>query len=86
MISVSLRKNKMATATNIREEVNHYLENADERMLKIVHAILEADANEDFWDELPNSVQQNIHTAINQSEQGLGNTHEEIMNKYRKHG
>ena len=35
MIFVSLRKNKMATAINIREEVNHYLKNVDERMLKI---------------------------------------------------
>ena len=76
----------MATAINIREEVNHYLENVDERMLKIVHAILEADVNEDFWHELPSSVQQNIHTAINQSEQGLGKTHEAVMDKYKKHG
>ena len=83
---VSSRKNQMDISTNIREEVNHYLENADERMLKIVHAILEADANEDFWDELPSSVQENIHTAINQSEQGLGKTHEAVMDKYKKHG
>ena len=76
----------MAIATNIRDEVNHYLENADERILKIVHAILEADAHEDFWDELPPAVQQNINTAIMQSEQGLGKSHEEVMNKYRKHG
>ena len=55
-------------------------------MLKIVHAILEADVNEDFWHELPSSVQQNIHTAINQSEQGLGKTHEAVMDKYKKHG
>ena len=39
----------MPLETNIREEVQHYLENADDRMLKIVHAILDADAEEDFW-------------------------------------
>ena len=50
-------------------------------ILKIVHAIIEADANEDFWDELLSGVQQNIHAAINQSEQGLGKTQDGIMNK-----
>ena len=75
----------MATTINIRKKVYHYLENVDERMLKIVHAILEADVNEDFWHELPSSVQQNIQSAINQSEQGLGKTHQAAMDKYKKH-
>jgi hypothetical protein len=72
----------MPLVNNIREEVQHYLENADDRMLKIVHAILEADAEEDFWDELPTTLQDNIQTAIMQSEQGMGKSHSEVMSKY----
>ncbi len=73
----------MPLENNIREEVQHYLENADDRMLKIVHAILEADAEEDFWDELPSSIQQNIYSAINQSKHRLGKNHQEVMAKYK---
>lgn len=74
----------MPLAVNIREKVQHYLENADDRMLKIVHAILEADSQEDFWDELPIAVQDNIHTAIKQSEERMGKSHNQVMSKYYK--
>ncbi len=72
----------MSTTTNIRNELNQYLDVADERILKIVHNILKTDAEEDFWDELPDSVQKNIQTAIKQSEEGKGKSHEEVMAKY----
>ena len=74
----------MPLTVNIREKVQHYLENADDRMLKIVHAILEADSQEDFWDELPIAVQDNIHIAIKQSEEGMGKSHNQVMSKYYK--
>lgn len=72
----------MLTATNIRNEVNQYLDNADERVLKIVHNILKTDAEADFWDEVPNAVQKNITTAIKQSEEGKGKPHKVLMAKY----
>jgi hypothetical protein len=72
----------MNSTTNIRKEVNHYLDIADERILKIVHNILKTDAEEDFWDELPTGVQKNINTAIKQSEEGKGKSHKEVMAKY----
>jgi hypothetical protein len=59
-----------------------YLENTDDRILKIVHNILKTDAEEDFWDELPIVVQKNIQTAISQSEEGKGKSHKEVMAKY----
>jgi len=77
-----LRKTIIPLTKHIREEVQHYLENADDRMLKIGHAILEADSQEDFWDELPITVQDNIHTAIKQSEKAMGRSHKEVMSKY----
>jgi hypothetical protein len=72
----------MVNTADIREEVNLYLENADERILKIVHNILKTDAEEDFWDELPINIQENIQTAIKQSEEGKGKSHKEVMAKY----
>ncbi len=72
----------MGTTAEIREEVNHYLENADEHILKIVHNILKTDAEEDFWDELPIGVRKNIQTAIKKSEEGKGKSHKEVIAKY----
>jgi hypothetical protein len=72
----------MQTTINIRNEINKYLDVADERMLKIVHNILKTDAEEDFWDELPIGVQKNIQTAITQSEEGKGKSHKEVIAKY----
>ncbi len=72
----------MNSTTNIRKEVNQYLDIADDRILKIVHNILKTDAEEDFWDELPHSVQKYIQTAIKQSVEGKGKSHKEVMAKY----
>jgi hypothetical protein len=72
----------MSVTINIRDEVNQYLDVADERILKIVHNILKTDAEEDFWDGLPVHVQENIQTAIKQSEEGKGKLHKEVMAKY----
>jgi hypothetical protein len=72
----------MSATINIRNEVNQYLDVADERILKIVHNILKTDAEEDFWDDLPVNVQKNIQTAIKQSEEGEGKSHKEVMAKY----
>jgi hypothetical protein len=74
----------MSITINFRDEVNQYLDKADERILKIVHNILKTDAEEDFWDELPIGVQKNIQTAIKQSDEGKGKTHKEVMAKYGK--
>jgi hypothetical protein len=72
----------MPTTANVRNEVNQYLDIADERILKIVHNILKTDAEEDFSDELPIDVQENIQTAIRQSDEGKGKSHKEVMAKY----
>jgi hypothetical protein len=72
----------MPTAINIRNEVNQYLDDTDDCILKIVHNILKTDGEEDFWYELPINVQENIQTAIKQSEEGKGKSHKEVMAKY----
>jgi hypothetical protein len=72
----------MPTTANIRNEVNQYLDVADERILKIVNNILKTDVEEDFWDDLPINIQENIQTAIKQSEEGKGKSHKEVMAKY----
>lgn len=74
----------MVADTKIKEEVNKYLDNADDRILKIVHAILKADADHDFWDNLPSVVREDIDIALLESAGWLGKKHEEVMAKYKQ--
>lgn len=43
----------MTTTDALRKQVKKYVEKADEKSLRIVHAILEIEEGHDFWDELP---------------------------------
>ena len=83
--SCNFRQSKIMVAdTKIKEKVNKYLDNADDRILKIVHAILKADADHDFWDNLPSVVREDIDIALLQSAAGHGTKHEEVMAKYKQ--
>lgn len=74
----------MSTVTSLRRDVKKYIETADDRVVKMVHAMLEADKEADFWDELPASVKADVKVAIKQSAQGKGKPHSEVMKKYQK--
>ncbi len=74
----------MANVTILRKNVKKYIETADERVVKMVHALLEADSQIDLWDELPSTVQQDVEEAIKQSVKGKGKPHDEVMKKYNK--
>ena len=74
----------MSTVTSLRKEVKKYIETADDRVVKMVHAMLEADKQADFWDELPASVKADVKIALKQSEEEKGKPHKEVMKKYKK--
>lgn len=74
----------MSTVASLRKDVSKYIETADERVVKMVHAMLEADKQSDFWDELPAVVKADVKTALKQSGQGKGKPHKEVMKKYSK--
>lgn len=73
--------NEVAT---LRKDVKRYIETADDRVVKMVHAMLEADNKIDFWDELPTAVQKDVKEAIKQSVKGKGKPHSVVMKKYEK--
>ena len=45
---------------------------------------LEAENQDDFWDEIPEQVKQLIEISLKQSNQGLGKPHSQIMAEVRK--
>ena len=74
----------MNSVTSLRKDVKKYIETADDRVVKMVHAMLEADNETDFLDELLASVKADIKIAQRQAEQGLGKAHAIVMKKYKK--
>ncbi len=72
----------MEEAKDLRKAVIEYIQNADEKVVKMVHAMLEADAEEELWDEMPDDVKADVEAALQESERGEGMSHEEVKEKY----
>jgi hypothetical protein len=72
------------TNATLKKEVLAEISKADIRVLKMVHAMLQANKEYDFWDDIPEPVKKDVDLAIKESEEGLGKSHEEVMLKYKK--
>lgn len=57
----------MEEITSLREEVKTMIDNADEKTLRMMYAMLEVNAEEDWWDELEPDQQHEIESAMNES-------------------
>ncbi len=72
------------TNATLKKEVLAEISKADTRVLKMVHAMLQANKEYDFWEDIPEQVKKDVDLAIKESEKGLGKSHEEVMLKYKK--
>jgi len=79
------------TATEaLRKEAKKYIDEADDKSLRIVKAILKKERQEEEdtengevdWDDLPEELQMRIDRAIKQTDEGGGTLHEEVVAKY----
>ncbi len=68
----------------IRQRIHEYVDQADDRFLTLVHGMIEADANRDWWDNLHPNLQASIDRAIEQSKQGRGRTHQDVMDEVKE--
>jgi hypothetical protein len=68
----------------MRKKVKKYIDEADDHVVKMVYSLLEADREEDWWDDLPATVQKGILRAEKQLREGKGIPHEVVMKKYSK--
>lgn len=74
----------MATTDLLRKQVKKYIDDADDKTVQMVFAMLEAEQHYDFWDELPDKIKEDIDEAIKQADSGQLIPHEEVMKKYKK--
>jgi len=72
----------MNPVKQMRKEVKKYIDTADEKVVKMVHAMLKVDAETDWWDAMPEEVKADIGIAIRQADKGNTFSHEEVKKKY----
>jgi hypothetical protein len=74
----------MDTEKLMRQEVKKYIDIADVKVLKMMHAMLEVNAENDWWDSMPNSIKKDVETALLQSKKGQVTPHQEVKKRYQK--
>lgn len=68
----------------LKKEVKRNIDKADERVLKMVNALLLADQEEDWYNELPDEVKVDLDISLQQEKEGLLTPHADVMKKYKK--
>ena len=74
----------MKETVALRKETKRYIDKADVKTLKMVHALLEAEQESDWWDELGPEAKTSIEKGLKDAEEGKTISHEVVMKKYRK--
>ena len=72
----------MDPVEKMRSEVKKYIDTADEKVVKMMHAMLEVDAEADWWDAMPDEVRKDVQLSIKQADGGEVLTHEQVKAKY----
>jgi len=66
----------------LRKEVKMYIDHADERVVKMLYAMLEKDAETDWYDEMPDEIKAELEESIAQADRGQVMTHAQVKQKY----
>ena len=74
----------MDAVKQMRKDVKKYIDTADSKVVKMMHAMLEVDADAGWWDEMPDNIKADVEEAIRQADNGEVITHAEIKKKYAK--
>lgn len=74
----------MNNVNTMRRDVKKYIDTADEKVVKMVHAMLEVDSETHWWDSVPETVKRDVEIALEESEKGKVTPHEEIQKRYHK--
>lgn len=74
----------MDEVSQMKKLAKKYLDNADEKTIKMVFAMLEVDAEKDWWEDLPDAAKKSIEQGLKDIEDGNVTLHKEVMKKYKK--
>ncbi len=68
----------------LRKKIKKGVENADEKTLKMLEALLTIEQEYDWWDEAEEALKSSIRRAQDDIESGNILPHNEVMKKYKK--
>ena len=68
----------------LKKEAKKYLDTAEDKVVKMVHAMLEVNAEKDWWDDLPAKAKESVERGLKDIEAGRVTPHKEVMKKYKK--
>ena len=74
----------MDAVKQMRLEVKRYIDTADEKVVKMMHAMLEVEQESDWWDELSDEARASIDKGLKEAQAGKVTPHDVVMKKYRK--
>ena len=74
----------MDDVTILKNKAKKYLDNADEKTIKMIYAMLEVDAQNDWWDDLSESAKDSVQRGLKDVENGKVTQHKEVMKEYKK--
>ena len=74
----------MDDITALKNKAKKYLDNADEKTIKMVYAMLEVEAETDWWNELPQDAKDSIQRGLKDIESGNVTPHADVIKKYKK--
>lgn len=72
----------MDTIDLLRKQVKEYVDGADEVTVKMLHAMLQVQQQNDWFDALPGDVQFDIDVALKDLDEGKGISHEKVKEMY----
>ena len=68
----------------IRKEVKEYINHADDRMVRAIHAMLEADQSGDWWNDISEGERASIERGLKDMEKGNLIPHDEMVKFYSR--
>lgn len=77
-------KVSMKEVNLLRNEVKKFIDSADQKTLKIIHAMLEADRETDWWDEVSDPAKASIERGLKDAAAGRVTSNDAVMKKYQK--
>lgn len=74
----------MSDIAILKKQAKKYLDTADEKVVKMVFAMLEVDAQKDWWDDVSDQAKASIKRGLKDAEAGRLTSHKEVLKKYKK--
>jgi predicted transcriptional regulator len=74
----------MNEALLLKKQAKKYIDTADEKVVKMIHAMLQINAETDWWDDTSDAAKASIEKGLKDAAAGKTKPHKEVMKKYKK--